>query len=277
MKYRCVGCIVVLNSGIVGAQPYQLVGYSWDTGDLWSVDATTGKATYLHSVWAWPDSQLVGIDYGPDGHLYGVGSRGEPEGPLLYRIDAATGNAEHLPLSPTDYFMGEGDITFDPQGGLLYTLAFGRGSTTLLTIDIASGEVGEIGSLGPVQDYSALAFDGRRVALLTGRLGVLAEGRSPVWVPLLAATPPPLRLPVLRGAVVWSPQPPRHHCAAEGEGDGVGGRPRVMAPVRGDSRSGGSHYLREGRGCLQWWDPQCGCHYSPRLLLLFDYSFSAAR
>lgn len=102
---------------------------------------------------------MIGIDFGPDGLLYGVGIDQADRGPSLFRFDLAARTAEEIHIDNPGG-IGEGDIAFDPDSGLLYMLGVTQSVSNLVTIDIASGHVEPIGEVA-VEDYSAMAFDGQ--------------------------------------------------------------------------------------------------------------------
>lgn len=136
-----------------------LLGMTWNTEHLYTVNGTDGSSELFGDFRPYLDHYMIGIDFGPDGLLYGVGIDQTTWGPSLFRFDLAARTAEEIYVDNPGG-TGEGDIAFDPDSGLLYMIGVTQSVSNLVTIDIASGHVEPIGEVA-VEDYSAMAFDGQ--------------------------------------------------------------------------------------------------------------------
>jgi DNA-binding beta-propeller fold protein YncE len=135
---------------------------------LYDVDIVTGAATNMRISNA---SALVGIRYSPDGVLYGLtdqfsrlnnvsGSSGKN---ILITLDPATarGTLVGQLAEGTDspFWIGEGDLDFDPLTGQLYVVASQNGSGLLFKVDRTNGAPTMVGTMFTGGDASAMAFD----------------------------------------------------------------------------------------------------------------------
>lgn len=138
-----------------------LLGMTWNTEHLYTVSGMDGSSELFGDFRPYLDNYMIGIDFGPDGLLYGIGVDSYDAGPSLFRFDLTARTAEEIYIENPGP-IGEGDIAFDPDSGLLYMIGVTQSVSTLVTVDIASGHVEPIGEISTVdEDYSAMAFDGQ--------------------------------------------------------------------------------------------------------------------
>lgn len=146
-----------------------LLGNSFD-GFLYDISVATGAATNPRPTGTGVDS-LVGIDFAPDGTLYGLTTFvGMPPNALV-TIDPMLGTATTVGLTGL-FNIAEGDLAFDPTTGTLLGLQNVPANRQLLTLDVATGAATVVGDLGGLTDLepSAMAFgaDGTLYVLETG-------------------------------------------------------------------------------------------------------------
>ena len=137
-----------------------MVGIHWETGDLYSVDAATGAASYMSST----------------GHIYGSGFETAPDGTLymftatssaaLYTVDAATGSTT-LVGNLNAGFIFEGGMAFSPNGLAYGTNQGNSGNPYLFSVDLNTGQGTIIGHMGQDHDINGLSWrsDGMLVGI----------------------------------------------------------------------------------------------------------------
>jgi len=104
------------------------------TGDLLTVDITTGAATLVTT-----GSSVLAIAFAPDGTLYGITSdRFLP----VVTIDLTTGATTSTGLLFRDFGFG---IAIDPTGKFMYGLA----GSTLSVLDLTTGAKSTVGTVTP--------------------------------------------------------------------------------------------------------------------------------
>jgi hypothetical protein len=150
-------CLFVY-SGLASAA---LIGVNWGSGDLFSVNETTGATVALSRA----DINHIGaLEYDSYGSLYGITTGSSS---ALYQIDANTGVTTAIgPLGVG--FVFEGGLTFG-SGGTAYGVNYGNASNPgLFSINLSTGAATEIGILsGGAHDFNGLTMrsDGMLVGL----------------------------------------------------------------------------------------------------------------
>ncbi|HEX4693738.1 LamG-like jellyroll fold domain-containing protein [Sphingomonas sp.] len=131
---------------------------------LYTVDANTGAGTMPRTTTAPP---FVDLAWGADGRLYGVSTFGSLLYPVnsVYRVDPITG-ATTL-IGPTGlHGLGDGDLSTDPQTGLIYGINGARlyrfnGITSSGTTNPTATWLSTVNypTQNSTWDFSGLAFD----------------------------------------------------------------------------------------------------------------------
>ena len=177
----------LLASTSAPAQP--LIANDSLSGTLYDVNPLTGAAGNARPTGV---PYLVGLTFGPDGTLYGMGTFASGVfANSLIRIDPVTGAATRIGATGLiDIF--EGDLDFDPVTGRLYGVQNvpGRGANRdLFEINPASGAASRIGTITQGGDLSAMAFDnaGRLFVLDTADTRLLQV--DPATAAVIRATP----------------------------------------------------------------------------------------
>jgi hypothetical protein len=131
--------------------------YASDTGELFTIDPSTGDCTSVATDPVLDD--IDGLEFSSDGTLYGINGAGSPY--TLYNVDL--NNVEDSIRIPYDYPHNIQSLAFDPNG-YLFGIDNGsqenRGDEYLVIIDPTTGNVINIG--GPITEgfYTALVYGG---------------------------------------------------------------------------------------------------------------------
>ncbi len=141
-----------------------LLGIHFDTGAVYRISTTDASVTLLGSTGI---EHFAGIDFGPDGLLYGF-TAGEASVPVLYSINPANGFAA-TPIGPLGgQFIFEGSLVFAPDGRLLGVSHDGEKNPQLFTVNTSTGAATLIGTISAgFHDVNGLAWrsDGMLVGL----------------------------------------------------------------------------------------------------------------
>jgi hypothetical protein len=160
---KTIVTLAVITSGLASvssAIATPLLGASFAGGAaaaLYDINQDTGQASGARTTGI---DNLVGIEFGAGGILYGLSSTSAPANPnSLLAIDPDTGVAQLVGATGLENVI-EGDLAFDATTGRLYGLySLDSDQRQLFTIDTDTGAATVIpGSLSG--DPSAMAFDG---------------------------------------------------------------------------------------------------------------------
>jgi hypothetical protein len=137
--------------------------YAGPTGGstLYTISPTTGVATPIGPI----GFERVGaIDFGPNGVLYGLGSRTTDPKVVLLTINTTTGVG--TVIGPTLASVGANtpasDMSFRPSDGILFAYISG----SIYTIDTSTGKATQIGAPNPAHDGNAIAFSSTNILYL---------------------------------------------------------------------------------------------------------------
>ena len=142
-------------------------------GNLYDVNLSTGAATNARATGI---TNLMGIAFGPNGVLYGLGTSSY-QNVSLYTINPVTGASSLVGTSANaanfNDSYGEGDLRFNPATGTLYGIEYNRFQSgggppdviqQVFTINPATGATSNFVSLpyfnnSGVVDYDGITFD----------------------------------------------------------------------------------------------------------------------
>ena len=144
-----------------GFVPFDLVAIDWDAGDLYRVSTSDATLSLIGNT-GLPDLDFGALELSPEGFLYGL-TMGTTAS--LYKIDP--NDASTVRIGPLGLFQFEGGLAFAPDG-TAYAVSGGfETDPYLLSIDLATGQATEIGSLGARHDINGLGWrsDGMLVGL----------------------------------------------------------------------------------------------------------------
>ena len=155
---------------------YQINGA---TKSLYTVNRATGQTTILGPTTGSDD--VSALAFGADGTLYAIDSTVNDGGVAkLYTLNPSNGGIlTTTPLS-LDFDGGTLGAAIDPDTGTFYVAS--GGTDTLYTLNVATGNLTAVGSLGPLTDVVGLAFvsvpePGATALLAVGGLGMLRRRR----------------------------------------------------------------------------------------------------
>lgn len=169
--YLLAAATLVVSLQFSGSARASLIGSDF-SGNLYDVNLSTGAATNARATGI---TNLMGIAFGPNGVLYGLGTSSF-QNVSLYTINPTTGAAALVGTSANvanfNDSYGEGDLGFNPATGALYGIEYSRfqnGGTPdviqqLFTINPATGATSNFVNLpffnnSGVVDYDGITFD----------------------------------------------------------------------------------------------------------------------
>lgn len=131
---------------------YGVQEFTEGTSSLFTVDTTTGAATVIGPVFA---GDLSAMAFDASGTLYVL----EIHFDWLLTVDPSNARVlRKIPLSTTDLYSAAG-MDFDPDTGVLYVADGGLyGTDTLHTLDVATGELTQVGPTGLPGGLAGLEF-----------------------------------------------------------------------------------------------------------------------
>jgi hypothetical protein len=155
---------------------------------LATIDPKTGHATLFGTEVY--NLQVMGLEFAPDGTLYGVGdaNRASPTFNSLYRADLKTGEFTRIGstgVPDPEFFM---DFAFDSRG-----IMYGASSHELFTIDLKTGNATKVVDFVGGGDIMGLAYNANSALYVvntqTGFLTPLASIGYPLSHGLVPVTP----------------------------------------------------------------------------------------
>ena len=171
-------CAVVLGLTVLAGPvlAVELIGSDWD-GIIYDINVSTGAATNPRATGI---ENLSGIAFSPDNVLYGIsgfGTEVEANAEALFIIDPLTGSSTRVGQTELSG-IGEGDLDFSPEDGLLYgskqrlidgdhlfTISEDTGVGLLLGV-LGGGVIRDISGLVMMDSGMAYALDTRNEALV---------------------------------------------------------------------------------------------------------------
>ena len=163
LRVALLACVLLMVVPVAqaGFVPVDLVAIDWDAGDLYRVSTSDATLSFIGNT-GLSDLNFGALELGNDGFLYALTMGTEAS---LYTIDPS--DASTTRIGPLDVFLFEGGLAFAPDG-TAYAVSSGfEIDPYLVSIDLATGQATEIGSLGARHDINGLGWrsDGMLVGL----------------------------------------------------------------------------------------------------------------